>query len=174
MVEGWCGIASRDDASDSAFQIVQHVACRHPQHIEPLFDEPAIALLVAVGPVTTIVRLTVNFDGEPPFQAGKVESVGSDRMLSPKLEAARTEPERTPEQNLRKIARSALAFGQPEGSVARCENPSTKPLRVAVPLPVPGRYGRYIAHILNTPKRASFSRDLLLPTSIWHLALSTE
>ena len=102
----------------------------------------SIPPVVALWTIAPVVRFPVHFDGEPGFEAREIEGVGSERKLPTEPEASRPLAKLLPKPPL---GRAHLA-SQPTRSLDGLDHcpqhggaPSTTPLRVAVPLPVPGR-----------------------------------
>ena len=101
-------------------------------------------MCVTRGLVAPIMDLAVDLDTEPRGQAGEVERTGQVGMLAAEFVPTRTLAEFAPEEHLGQIAGAALLAGMVDDLAGSAESerggPSTTPLRVAVPLPVPGRY----------------------------------
>jgi len=62
-VEGPNSAAPFHNTDHHALQISKHLARRNSHRLESQLKQPPIALFVAFGPVTTIMRLAVNLDG---------------------------------------------------------------------------------------------------------------
>ena len=96
-----------------------------------------VSHLIALGS-RCIMSGAVDLHGELSFTTEEVDRVGIHRMLSPKLQSARTTAKLLPKQDFRKRHFLAqLARGVDDRALKLLMPPSTS-LRL-VPLPVPGR-----------------------------------
>ena len=125
------------------FHVPQHLRGRDTQGRNSIPGKPSIAQRILVGPVSTIVGLSVRFHAQLRSIAVKIENIWSRRMLFAPLVPGLTSSKLLPQQNFRqahfasKRSRAAIrfarAFDHMAGSVSRFARPSTM-LRM-VPLP---------------------------------------
>jgi hypothetical protein len=83
-------IASLDDGGYGSFQILQHIARRQPYHRETLRRQIGIAPHIAPRPVPALMRLAVNLNRQPSFEADKIEHKLTQWMLPPKFITTRS------------------------------------------------------------------------------------
>ena len=152
MVEGFFR-ASSDNRDHDPFQIAKDIACGDSKRSEAAIAQIFISNSIMRHLIGGVVDRAVDFDRQTLRQAGKIKTIGSNRVLAPEFLPARPRLERVPQANLGRIARTTiLARGFDDGS-CRVEDPSTR--FHLVPLPVPGRFFvAVLPHILNTPKLA--------------------
>ena len=147
-----------DHTSDSTLKIIQHILRRQSQHGKSSRRQPRIPSLISRRPVAAIVRLAVDLDRQPPVETGEVKHDLAQWMLPPEFEPAGPLAQCPPDQDFGQIAGPPLAFCQLVGGVAGGEHPSTTSLRLAVPLPVPGRFWGSVIHDLEPPRHGEGDR----------------
>lgn len=154
-------MAGGDDAAHRSADVGQDVAGRHSENAKAECSERPVTRGVSRWLVAACLMLAIDFDAQACGQAGEIETVVAEWMLTPELEPARTSPQRAPEQYFGQVPAAALAARQRSSGGGGVEHPSTTRLRRAVPLPVPGRYLLTFRHIRNTPKRGACSTGAL-------------
>ncbi len=139
-VEGAARLADTDDLFDRRANVPKHVSRRNPQRQNAFVCKPRISNSIPLRPVTHVVGDAVDFDRQPRTGTVEIEHIGTGRMLSPKLPAAGTITQRSPQQDLGKAERPAQlasAFDRAFRAPQHRRFPST--MLCMVPLPVPGR-----------------------------------
>ena len=102
-----------------------------------------IALQVAFWACAPVMRLAIDFDRQPRRKADEVDRVRLHRHLLTELVTAGALAQFSPEENFGQahvLAQGARFADLPEWLPEDVRAPSTASLRLAVPLPVPGRF----------------------------------
>jgi hypothetical protein len=92
---------SRGDGFGSSNGIRQDALRRNPHHPEPVFLQKSCPRIIALRPISHLVSDAIDFDDQPFRKATKVDDVGTDGMLPPKLESTRPQAQLLPQQPLR-------------------------------------------------------------------------
>ena len=77
----------RNNMNDSAIQIGQNVARRDPQRRNAMVGKHSIAPHIKSRLVTTIMRLAINFNAQPPLRTIEIKHERSGGMLTAKAQA---------------------------------------------------------------------------------------
>ena len=101
MVEGQTRNRFGYDPSNDSISVLQDIHRGNPKRRNPSLAQPPIPHLVALRPIPTRMRLTVNLDCQPGITAEEVQHIWPRRMLPPELEALRPLAQRLPQDHLR-------------------------------------------------------------------------
>ncbi len=85
--EGRC-FERQHDPVHHLIQVSPHVAAPEPQHLEAMPPENAVAHSVVLGVAIVAVLVAVDLDDKPAREAGKVQIVAAERILSADVIAA--------------------------------------------------------------------------------------
>ena len=142
MVEGAHVDAMRDDASDHAVQILEHIPRRNAHDVERLTPQQGIPRCITPRLIAKAVPLAIDLNNQPVAETGKVSCDSICWELTPKLQSLGPQSKRVPQYHLWQAHLSPqlpCAFHLLDRCLKDAWAHSTTRLCRAVPLPVPGR-----------------------------------
>ena len=150
MVEGFFR-TGRDNCHHHPFQISENVTRLKTHCSKSAHAQRRISAGIMVGLLPRSVDRAIDLDCQPRSEAGKIETVCSDRMLASEFVAAGAQSQCAPQADLGGISRPAVETCGFDDLATGVEDPST--MFHMVPLPVPGRFWilDHRGYILNTP-----------------------
>ena len=125
VVEGEARAGTFHHMRQRRLEIAVDFSGRDAERADTRLCKPGVSHLIALRPISAIMRLSVDLDREPGVCAEEVEDIRPARMLTPELEAARPNRKMSPEQQFRKAHRASQASRarDPAGSWSRCAVP---------------------------------------------------
>jgi len=103
LVEG--SFATRSDYRHRhTIQIAKNIARRNSKRRKPTLLHLPVALAVMCNLMWRVVKRSIDFDCEALAQAGEIEAILTDRVLTAEFEPAGTRPERLPQADLGRVS----------------------------------------------------------------------
>jgi hypothetical protein len=97
MVEGAFG--KGDDRRNDRSQVLQHIYCTHPHYPVPVLVQKSVTQFVTLWPISSFVRLAIDFDDQRRLTHEEIHYMGTYRMLPAKLDPGLRPAKRLPEQH---------------------------------------------------------------------------
>ena len=90
-----------DNQLQDRLNVPNHVASNYAKNPVALLAHVPVAMLVPIGLITEIVRISIDLYDKPCLANVKVCHIGSDRVLSTNLESHLASPKLLPKQRFR-------------------------------------------------------------------------
>jgi hypothetical protein len=116
VVEGQPQDRLRDNSAHYGIKVRKHLASRDSQSLDSSGTEPRVSRGVSLGSTATVMRFSVELDGEPRIAAEEVEIVRPGRMLASELQTCGSGSKHLPEEHFREAHFAAQAACLPNRS----------------------------------------------------------